>query len=93
MVRVNLNSVMHADQSPDLLVEEYKHTEDRKGNSDKYKPKTVGCKPGNNAFAIPQGRKGGFYSSVQKKGMTSEQTLLIAMAECVCMIHKQGANN
>jgi len=81
LVRVILNSVMQAERSQYLQAKAYERTEDRKGNANGYKPKTVRTKLGDITFAIPQVREGGFYPLAIEKGMRSKRTLQIILAE------------
>ena len=81
MVRVLLNSVMQAERSKYLQAGEYERSADRKGHANGYKPKTVRTRMGEITFAVPQVREGGFYHSVLEKGLRSERTLTMTLAE------------
>ena len=72
---------MQAERSQYLQAKAYERTEDRKGNANGYKPKTVRTKLGDITFAIPQVREGGFYPFAIEKGMRSKRTLQIILAE------------
>jgi len=69
MLRVLINQVMQAERSNYLQAGEYERTEDCKGNTNEYKPKTVRTRMGEITFAIPQVREGGFYPSALEKAI------------------------
>jgi len=81
LLRVLINSVMQIERSKYLQAGEYERTEERKGHANGYKPKTVKTRVGEITFAIPQVREGGFYPSALEKGLRSERSLTITLAE------------
>ena len=81
MVRVLLNSVMQAERAKCLQAGEYERTEERKGHTNGYKPKTIRTRMGEITFAVPQVREGGFYPSALEKGLRSERALTLSLAE------------
>jgi hypothetical protein len=76
LLRVLINNVMQAERSKYLQAEQYEWTEDRKGHTNGYKPKTVRTRIGEITFAVPQLREGGFYPSELEKGLRSERALV-----------------
>ena len=78
MMRVLSNSAMQVERSRFLPVEQYECTEDRKGDANGYKLKTVKDQI---TFAVPQVREGCFYHSALEKGLRSERALTISLAE------------
>src|SRR5512147_3148181 len=81
MLRVLLNSLMHAERANYLQAEQSEHTPERQGHANGYKPKTVRTRVGEITFAIPQVREGGFYPSALEKGLRSERALTATLAE------------
>ncbi len=81
LLRILLNHAMQAERSKYLQAEEYERTDERKGHSNGYKPKTVRTRIGEITFAVPQVREGGFYPSALEKGLRSERALVAALAE------------
>jgi len=81
MMRVLINQAMQVERSKYLQAGEYERTEERKGHTNGYKPKTVRTRMGEITFAIPQVREGGFYPSALEKGLRSERALTITLAE------------
>lgn len=81
LMRVLINHAMQAERSKYLQAEQYERTEDRKGHSNGFKPKTVKTRMGEITFAVPQVREGGFYPTALEKGLRSERALTITLAE------------
>jgi transposase-like protein len=81
LLRVLINNVMQAERSKYLQADQYERTEDRKGHSNGYKPKTVRTRMGEITFAVPQVREGGFYPTALEKGLRSERALVTTLAE------------
>jgi transposase-like protein len=81
MIRVLINNAMQVERAKYLQAEEYERTADRKGHANGFKPKTVKTRVGEITFAIPQVREGGFYPSALEKGLRSERSLMITLAE------------
>ena len=81
MMRVLINQAMQMERSKYLKAGENEQTEERKGHANGYKPKTVWTRMGKITFAVPQVREGGFYPSALEKGLRSERSLTITLAE------------
>jgi transposase-like protein len=81
MMRVLINQAMQVERSKYLRADEYERTEDRKGHTNGYKPKTVRTRMGEITFAVPQVRERGFYPSALEKGLRSESALTITLSE------------
>ena len=81
MMRILINQAMQVERSKYLQADEYERTEERKGHSNGYKPKTIRTRMGEITFAVPQVREGGFYPSALEKGLRSERALTITLAE------------
>jgi putative transposase len=81
MMRVLINNAMQVERSKYLQADEYERTEERKGQANGYKPKTVRTRMGEINFSVPQVREGGFYPSALEKGLRSERALTITLAE------------
>lgn len=81
MIRVLINNAMQVERAKYMQAEEYERTADRKGHANGFKPKTVKTRVGEITFAIPQVREGGFYPSALEKGLRSERSLMITLAE------------
>ena len=72
---------MQEERARYLQAEEYECTQDRKGNANGYKPKTVKTRIGENTFSVPQVREGGFYPSVLEMGLPSKRALTMTLVE------------
>ena len=81
LVRVLVNDAMRIEREKFLGAKLYERTEERRGHTNGYKPKTVKTRVGELSFDIPQVREGGFYPSSPEKGIRSERTLLMTLAE------------
>jgi putative transposase len=81
LIRVFVNQAMQEERAHYLHAGEYERTEERKGYSNGYKPKTVKTRVGEITFSVPQVREGGFYPSVLEKGLRSERALTMTLAE------------
>jgi len=81
LLRILINQAMQAERAKYLNAGQYERTEDRKGHANGYKPKTVRTRVGEITFAVPLVREGGFYPSALEKGLRSERSLVIALAE------------
>jgi len=81
LVRVLVNEAMHIERENYLRARPYERTEERRGHANGYKPKTVKTRVGEVTFDIPQVREGGFYPNSLEKGIRSERTLLLTLAE------------
>lgn len=81
LIRILVNQAMQEERAHYLQAGEYERTEERRGYSNGYKPKTVKTRMGEITFSIPQVREGGFYPSVLEKGLRSERALTMTLAE------------
>ena len=77
-----LNEAMAQERSAVLQAQPYERCEGRLGSANGFKPKFLNTRVGPVELRIPQVRDGiDFYPSALKKGVRSEQTLMLAMAE------------
>ena len=53
LIRILINNVTQAERSKYLQADQYERTEERKGHSNGYKPKTVRTRIGEITFAVP----------------------------------------
>jgi putative transposase len=81
LVRIVLNTAMDAERQHFLGVNPYERSEQRRGQANGYKPKTVTTRLGPITFDIPQVRAGGFYPQALEKGLRSERALHLSLAE------------
>jgi len=81
LIRVMVNEAMRIERENYLGAKPYERSEERQGHANGYKPKTVRTRVGEVTFDIPQVREGGFYPHALEKGMRSERTLLLTLAE------------
>jgi putative transposase len=81
LIRVIINSAMHAERTEHLKAAPYQHNPERNGHANGFKPKTMRTRVGEITFAIPQVREGGFYPQALEKGLRSERALTLALAE------------
>lgn len=81
LIRVLVNEAMKEERQKYLRAEPYQRHEERQGQSNGYKEKTVKTRMGEITFAIPQVREGGFYPEALEKGIRSERALKLTMAE------------
>jgi transposase-like protein len=81
LIQVIIAAAMQAERHQYLKAEPYQHTDERLGNANGFKPKTVHTRVGDITFAIPQVREGGFYPEALEKGLRSDRALLLALAE------------
>jgi putative transposase len=81
-IRLLVNEAMRQERSQALQAQPYQRTPTRQGQSNGFKPKTLGTRLGPIQFRIPQVRGGlEFYPSALEKGVRSEQALKLALAE------------
>lgn len=81
-LRLLVNEAMRQERASVLQAQPYERTEARLGHANGYKPKTVASGLGAITFAVPQVRgPKEFYPSALEKGLRSEQSLNLAMAE------------
>jgi transposase-like protein len=76
-----LNSAMLLERQKYLNAQPYERTEERQGQANGFKPKTVKSRLGELNLAVPQVRESGFYPQCLEKGMRSERALRLALAE------------
>lgn len=81
LVRILVNAAMRAERENFLGAEPYQRSDQRQGQANGYKPKTVQTRMGDITFAIPQVRDGGFYPQALEKGQRSERALTLTLAE------------
>lgn len=81
LIRVFVNEAMQIERENFLNAKPYERSKDRRGYANGYKPKTVSTRVGKVTFAIPQVREGNFYPQALEKGVRSERSLLMALAE------------
>jgi transposase-like protein len=81
-IRLLVNEAMRQERSQALQAQPYQRTLTRQGQSNGFKPKTLGTRLGPIQFRVPQVRGGlEFYPSALEKGVRSEQALKLALAE------------
>lgn len=81
LVRILVNAAMRVERENFLGAEPYQRSDQRQGQANGYKPKTVQTRMGDITFAIPQVRDGGFYPQALEKGQRSERALTLTLAE------------
>ena len=83
LVRILVNAAMRAERENFLGAEPYQRSDQRQGQANGYKPKTVQTRMGDITFAIPQVRDGGFYPQALEKGPRSERALTLGLDDLV----------
>ena len=78
---VLINNAMQVERTNYLQAEQHERTEERKGHSTGFKPKTVKTRIGEITFSIPHVREGGFYPTALEKVLRSERALVATLAE------------
>jgi len=81
LIRVILNTAMQAEREQHMNAEPYQRTAEREAHANGFKPKTMRTRVGEITFSIPQVREGGFYPQALEKGLRSERSLTLALAE------------
>jgi putative transposase len=81
LIRVILNTAMRAEREQHMNAEPYQRTVEREAHANGCKPKTMRTRVGEITFAVPQVREGGFYPQALEKGLRSERSLTLALAE------------
>lgn len=81
VLRIIINTAMHAEREQHLQAGAYERTAERRGYANGYKPKTVTTRVGAITFDVPQVRDGSFYPSALEKGLRSERAFRLALAE------------
>jgi putative transposase len=72
---------LQAERDQYLNAEPYQHNPERQGHANGFKPKTLNTRVGGITIAIPQVREDVFYPQALEKGMRSERTLTLTLAE------------
>jgi transposase-like protein len=80
-LRMLLNAAMFLEREKFLGATHYERTEQRRGQANGYKNKTVQTRSGALTVDVPQVRDGSFYPSSLEKGIRSERALKCALAE------------
>jgi putative transposase len=81
LIRVILNTAMRAEREQHMNAEPDQRTTEREAHANGFKPKTMRTRVGEITFAVPQVREGGFYPQALEKGLRSERSLTLALAE------------
>lgn len=76
-----MNEAMKAERSEHLNAQPYERTQERQGQSNGFKNKTIATRSGPIDLAIPQVRDSSFYPQALEKGARSEVALKLALAE------------
>ncbi len=100
LLRLGMNEAMKVEREQFLNAGAYQRTEARQGHANGFKPKTLNTGSGRVTFAIPQTRNCDFYPQSLQKGLRSERSLTMAMAEirlfkerplgCYCALRGRG---
>jgi transposase-like protein len=80
-LRMLLNAAMILEREKHLGAAHYERNEQRRGQANGYKNKTVQTRSGALTVDVPQVRDGSFYPSSLEKGIRSERALKNALAE------------
>jgi putative transposase len=81
LIRIVINTAMRAERQQYLKVGPYERSSQRQDYANGYKDKTVTTRVGDITFAVPQVREGQFYPGALEKGLRSERTLMLTLAE------------
>lgn len=81
LFRMAMNEAIRLEREAFLNAGAYERTEGRLGYANGFKPKTVNMRSGSVALSIPRTRDCDFYPRSLAKGLRSERTLTLAMAE------------
>ena len=76
-----LNETMKVDREMHLKAAPYERTEQRRGQANGFKPKTLTARLGSLQLEIPQVRDSSFYPQSLERGCRSEVALKVALAE------------
>jgi putative transposase len=77
---------MQAERAKHLNAGQYDRTEDRKGHTNGYKPKTLRTRVGEITFAVSHVREGSFYPSALEKGLRSEPRIVMGDIEVLMAV-------
>jgi putative transposase len=81
-MRILLNAAMRSQQDSAIKADHYERSEEREAYRNGYKDKTISTRLGKITVQVPQVRGGlSFYPSCLEKGIRSERSLKLAMAE------------
>lgn len=81
-LRILLNAAMRSQQDSAIKADHYERSEEREAYRNGYKDKTISTRLGKITVQVPQVRGGlSFYPSCLEKGIRSERSLKLAMAE------------
>lgn len=80
-MQILLNEAMLVERSRHLQAEPYERAETRQDYANGFKPKQLKTQLGELSLNVPQVRKGEFYPSFLEKGLRSERSLKLALAE------------
>ena len=81
LFRLAMNEAMKMERENILNAGSYERTANRLGYANGFKPKTLNMRSGRVTVAIPQTRNCDFYPQSLQKGLRSERSLTMAMAE------------
>jgi putative transposase len=81
LIQTLVNAAMRLERQRYLQANPYERSDQRRGQANGYKPKTVATRLGKITFDVPQVREGGFYPNALEKGLRSERALKLALAE------------
>jgi putative transposase len=80
-IRILLNEAMKIERAHALGAAPYERSENRTGQANGFKPKTLDTRIGKITFAVPQTRGVEFYPQSLERGVRSERALKLAVAE------------
>jgi len=80
-IRILLNEAMKIERAQALGAGPYERSENRVGQANGYKPKTLATRLGKITFDVPQARGVEFYPKSLERGVRSERALKLAVAE------------
>jgi putative transposase len=80
-VRILINAATQVEREKHLGAGHYERTPERRGHANGFKPKTVKTRLGEITVDIPQVRDSSFYPDAVEKGLRSERTLTLTLAE------------
>ena len=81
MLEALLNETMKIDREMHLKAAPYERIEQRRGQANGFKPKTLATRLGELQLEVPQVRDSSFYPQSLERGCRSEVALKVALAE------------
>lgn len=81
LIATVVNTAMQLERQRHLGAAPYERSDERRGQANGYKAKTVATRVGKITFDVPQVRDGNFYPQALEKGLRSERALKLALAE------------